>query len=117
MLSSGLIAVFPRVLISYTDIDLPFYNLKQHLIALLTQSFSQISHLQKPTLRSSPISLIMASLAVFDSLVLILDFINNWFKTQLKIALLGYKVVYIISHDVFIEMISSNWFKTQLKIP
>ena len=47
---------------------------------------------QRPNLKGSPICLIMAALAVFESLVLILDFINNWFKLQLNIHLLGYKV-------------------------
>ena len=47
---------------------------------------------QRSSVRNSPVSAILCALAVFDTLVLVLDFLNNYLKFYLDTFLLGYKV-------------------------
>lgn len=44
--------------------------------------------MQRGQQRRSPVSVYMSALAVTDCLVLIFDFLNNWFKVQLKLYVL-----------------------------
>ncbi len=59
--------------------------------------------MQRKSLRSSPVAVYMSALALVDSVVLILDFINNWLKMKYKVFLLN-NYTFCIFHRFFFNL-------------
>jgi hypothetical protein len=74
--------------------------------------------MQKPSQRRSPIAVYMSALAVADSLVLILDFLNNWFKLQLEITFLSHSVGFCRFYRFFFNVCYTYaaWLVTALAV-
>ena len=60
--------------------------------------------MQRQALRPTSFALYMTALAVSDTLVLVLDFINNWFKMELDIYLLGMSDGFCKFHRFFFNV-------------
>ncbi len=80
------------------DPDLYYYQLAEDVFIAIDPILTIVGVLantlaflvvQRKRINTSPVAVFMSALAVTDSLVLILDFLNNWLKMKPKIYLLG----------------------------
>ena len=74
--------------------------------------------MNRQSLRNSPVSVYMSALAVTDTLVLIMDVLNNWFLETLKLNLLALSLVFCRFHRFFFNVCytCSAWLVTSLAI-
>ena len=74
------------------------------LIVGLTGNALSLAVMQTKELRRSPVSVFMSALAVADSLVLLLDFLNNWLKMVPNVFLLNSSVGFCKFHRWFFDV-------------
>ncbi|ELU14421.1 hypothetical protein CAPTEDRAFT_207119 [Capitella teleta] len=81
------------------------------LIVGLVGNILTLVVMNRPSHRSSSVSIYLSTLAISDSLVLILDFINNWFKMNLDIKLLEMDETFCKFHRCFFDAVftTSSW--------
>ena len=81
------------------DPDAHYYQLAEDVFVVIDPILTTVGIIgniltflvmQQKSLKKSPVAVYMSALAIVDSLVLFLDFINNWLKMKPKIYLLGY---------------------------
>ena len=72
----------------------------------------------RPAQRGSSVSVFMSALAVADTLVLVLDFLNNWLKMVPKVYLLGSSVGFCKFHRWIFDVVYTYaaWLVTSLAI-
>ena len=82
------------------------------------------SMFQRKSQRRSPVAVFMSALAVADSLVLILDFVNNWLKYGPRIYLLGdeafcrfHRYFFNVAYTLSSWLVSSSWHAVWWPLP
>ncbi|ELU17068.1 hypothetical protein CAPTEDRAFT_200779 [Capitella teleta] len=88
------------------------------LIVGLVGNILTLVVMNRPSHRSSSVSIYLSTLAISDSLVLILDFINNWFKMHLDIKLLVMDESFCKFHRYFFDVVYtlSSWLIVAVSI-
>jgi hypothetical protein len=75
------------------------------LLVGLTGNALSLAVMQTRELRKSPVSVFMSALAVADSLVLLLDFLNNWLKMVPNVFLLNASLGFCKFHRWFFDVV------------